>query len=381
MLKPIFAAVAALALTLPAASLAAPLNLDPDRPRERRRCRDRRLRSEERARVRHRRAEQQAARRRSLDAVVAAGDPRRSISRRTAPGRTAWPTARLRRPDRRGGRGQPQDRPGSVVLFDRNGEQAREGDPDRGAPGHAHVHARRAHAARGQRGRAERSLHGGPGGLGHRDRLRPRARQSEGPHRELRRGHARGAGAALRLQQPDARPRTSSPSTSPPTARRRGSRSRRTTRSGCSNVSTATFSKVKGLGFKDHGVAGAGLDASDRDNGLSGSTLPSTAAQLVDRIFARPGVKGMYQPDAVAAFRAGSNTLLVTANEGDARVYPPANIPGEPPRAPSSARRCAIGAIAGLGYTHRGPAAGQYRQRGRSAASRSPSHRPSACRA
>jgi DNA-binding beta-propeller fold protein YncE len=41
------------------------------------------------------------------------------------------------------------------------------------------------------------------------------------------------------------------------------------------DVDSANFSKVKGVGFKDHGAADNGIDASDRDNGLPGSTLPS----------------------------------------------------------------------------------------------------------
>lgn len=49
-----------------------------------------------------------------------------------------------------------------------------------------------------------------------------------------------------------------------------------------------------------------GLDASDRDG----------------RINIRPWpVKGLYQPDAIAAYRVGGRVYLVTANEGDARDY------------------------------------------------------------
>ncbi|HMM45599.1 MAG TPA: choice-of-anchor I family protein [Candidatus Macondimonas sp.] len=49
-----------------------------------------------------------------------------------------------------------------------------------------------------------------------------------------------------------------------------------------------------------------GLDASDRDG----------------RINIRPWpVKGLYQPDTIAAYRVGGRVYLVTANEGDARDY------------------------------------------------------------
>ena len=120
---------------------------------------------------------------------------------------------------------------------------------------------------------------------------------------------------------------------------------------GLLDVDSASFSKVKGVGFKDHGSADNGIDASDRDNGLPGSTLPSTPAQLVDRIFPRPGVAGMYQPDAIAAFRSGGETLLVSANEGDARVYPPADIPDGPDEGSVFNEEIRVGGIAAAGYT------------------------------
>ncbi|MPY68168.1 hypothetical protein F8S09_16050 [Deinococcus sp. SDU3-2] len=66
--------------------------------------------------------------------------------------------------------------------------------------------------------------------------------------------------------------------------------------------------KVTGLvplGFKDHSAADAGLDPSDKD-GVNIRPVP---------------VRGLYQPDAVAAFDVGGQTYLITANEGDARDY------------------------------------------------------------
>lgn len=50
-----------------------------------------------------------------------------------------------------------------------------------------------------------------------------------------------------------------------------------------------------------------GLDASDRDTAINIRDWP---------------VYGMYQPDAIASFRAGKQTYLITANEGDARDWP-----------------------------------------------------------
>lgn len=67
-----------------------------------------------------------------------------------------------------------------------------------------------------------------------------------------------------------------------------------------------------GLGFKDHSLAGNGLDSSDRD----GHAI---------NIQPRP-VFGMYQPDAIASFRHQGQTYLITANEGDVREWP--GLPG-----------------------------------------------------
>ncbi|MBS62810.1 MAG: alkaline phosphatase [Salinisphaera sp.] len=59
------------------------------------------------------------------------------------------------------------------------------------------------------------------------------------------------------------------------------------------------------LGYKDHSVAGQGIDPSNED-GLNIRTVP---------------VLGMYQPDTIAAFSEDGTTYLLTANEGDARDY------------------------------------------------------------
>ncbi|WP_439520174.1 choice-of-anchor I family protein [Hydrogenophaga sp.] len=74
------------------------------------------------------------------------------------------------------------------------------------------------------------------------------------------------------------------------------------------NIATATVTNVLPLGFKDHGVAGNELDASDTD----GSII---------NIRTWPGVRGMYLPDAMASYTVGGQTYLVTANEGDARAW------------------------------------------------------------
>ncbi|MBC7994693.1 MAG: choice-of-anchor I family protein [Rhizobacter sp.] len=80
------------------------------------------------------------------------------------------------------------------------------------------------------------------------------------------------------------------------------------------DVATATVTSVRPLGFKDHSVAGFGLDASDEDGGTN--TNSGTAAV---NIVTRP-IKGMYLPDAIASYQVNGVTYLITANEGDARA-------------------------------------------------------------
>lgn len=74
---------------------------------------------------------------------------------------------------------------------------------------------------------------------------------------------------------------------------------------GILDVEAAKFRLVRGLGFKDHGLARNALDPSDRDGGI--------------RIAPWPNVVGMYQPDAIAAYTTRDGFHLVTANEGDSR--------------------------------------------------------------
>jgi DNA-binding beta-propeller fold protein YncE len=76
---------------------------------------------------------------------------------------------------------------------------------------------------------------------------------------------------------------------------------------GILDLKTGQFTRLVGLGFKDHNAGGNGLDPSDRDNANNIQNWP---------------VLGMYQPDAIAAFKNKNETFLITANEGDAREYP-----------------------------------------------------------
>jgi hypothetical protein len=60
------------------------------------------------------------------------------------------------------------------------------------------------------------------------------------------------------------------------------------------------------LGTKDHSLAANAFDASDRDARVNIAHWP---------------VRGLYLPDAVAAYAVRGKTFLVTANEGDTRDY------------------------------------------------------------
>jgi hypothetical protein len=75
---------------------------------------------------------------------------------------------------------------------------------------------------------------------------------------------------------------------------------------GVVDIEAATITSLLALGYKDHNIEGNGLDASHQDSTIAIKTWP---------------VKGMYQPDAIAAYQAQGETHLVTANEGEGRDY------------------------------------------------------------
>ncbi len=77
------------------------------------------------------------------------------------------------------------------------------------------------------------------------------------------------------------------------------------------NIDAGTVTSVTPFGFKNHTLAGNGIDASDRDG--------PTAGPLVN--IRNWPVFGMYQPDAIASYTVAGQTYLVTANEGDAREW------------------------------------------------------------
>ena len=78
------------------------------------------------------------------------------------------------------------------------------------------------------------------------------------------------------------------------------------------DIKSKKFTKVIGLGFKDHSLPGNGADMSDRDG--PGSTA------LLGNIQNWP-VKGMYQPDTISHFKERGKNYLIMANEGDSREW------------------------------------------------------------
>jgi Choice-of-anchor I domain len=72
------------------------------------------------------------------------------------------------------------------------------------------------------------------------------------------------------------------------------------------DIKAGVFTRLVGLGFKNHSRRGRGLDASDQDGGINIANWP---------------VFGIYQPDAIDSYRVGGVTYLVMANEGDTRAF------------------------------------------------------------
>ncbi|GAA3942241.1 choice-of-anchor I family protein [Microbacterium soli] len=73
------------------------------------------------------------------------------------------------------------------------------------------------------------------------------------------------------------------------------------------DLATASVTDILPLGYKDNGLDGNGFDASDEDG-------------VID-IRTHPGVRSLYMPDGLEAYRTGGATYLVSANEGDAREW------------------------------------------------------------
>ncbi|AOS61856.1 choice-of-anchor I family protein [Actinoalloteichus hymeniacidonis] len=72
------------------------------------------------------------------------------------------------------------------------------------------------------------------------------------------------------------------------------------------DIAAAEVLDILPLGQKDHLLPGNELDVSNKDDEIALKSWP---------------IKGMYQPDGMAAFQAAGSTYLVTANEGDSRDW------------------------------------------------------------
>lgn len=72
------------------------------------------------------------------------------------------------------------------------------------------------------------------------------------------------------------------------------------------NIATKRFTGIRGLGFKDYGLAGNAIDMY-RDGTIN--------------IKAEAGYMGIYMPDGIATFEQNGKTYLLTANEGDSRDW------------------------------------------------------------
>lgn len=72
------------------------------------------------------------------------------------------------------------------------------------------------------------------------------------------------------------------------------------------DVAAGEISAVIGLGYKDHGLTGNGLDASNRDGGTNIREWP---------------LRGTYMPDSLKSYTVNGTTYVVSANEGDGREY------------------------------------------------------------
>ena len=89
------------------------------------------------------------------------------------------------------------------------------------------------------------------------------------------------------------------------------------------DLATASIDRIIGLGYKDHGVSGNGLDASNRD-ACSQADVDALECDAVNdgiNINTYANLRGLYMPDSIASVEIGGVNYVLTANEGDAREY------------------------------------------------------------
>jgi DNA-binding beta-propeller fold protein YncE len=94
------------------------------------------------------------------------------------------------------------------------------------------------------------------------------------------------------------------------------------------DIATATVTSIEALGFKDHSLIDSSFKsmlintAYNSTNGLDVSDFDGKKTVADINITTWAGLKGIYQPDAIAAYTADDNkTYLVSANEGDTRAW------------------------------------------------------------
>lgn len=72
------------------------------------------------------------------------------------------------------------------------------------------------------------------------------------------------------------------------------------------DIANGKWVAITNMGYKDHSVAGNGLDASDKDDAINIVNWP---------------VLGMYHPDGIDVFDVDGESYIITANEGDSQDY------------------------------------------------------------
>lgn len=72
------------------------------------------------------------------------------------------------------------------------------------------------------------------------------------------------------------------------------------------DIANGEWVAITNMGYKDHSVAGNGLDAFDKDDAINIVNWP---------------VLGMYHPDGIDVFDVDGESYIITANEGDSQDY------------------------------------------------------------
>lgn len=93
------------------------------------------------------------------------------------------------------------------------------------------------------------------------------------------------------------------------------------------DIATATVTSIEAMGYKDHGLSDSGFKSmldptKNSSNGLDVSDFDGKKTVQDIMIKTWNGLKGIYHPDAMAAYTAADQkTYLISANEGDARAW------------------------------------------------------------